>query len=238
MPRPSSEMKGLSKVDSYQDFPKETKWSQKIFFYEAAAEVLNKTRKHGEVRPLAAFFIYYSDGVGVVVDSGIGNGGRARVVLGEPGNYSLAKEEVESVEEAEKLAQKLGQPLADASVLSDTAFIEKHRGETLVFSSRNPSALSEEEFREGYYSVGVGGDEIAPEAGSLTGAIDAELRNVQARRADIKEEDGRLAKREKELIELKPKAEKADNDEARAEELIKDAEDSKKTIVEVLRRST
>lgn len=229
----------LSKVDSYESFPKNAKVTQKIYTYEEAASILNKTREDGQERPLAAYVGYgYVGRDRVVVYSGFWVGVRARVVLvDENGNYSLAPGEVDSVKEGAELAKKLGKTLVGASVLLDTEFMEKHRGKILVFSSRNSVALSKEELRGGWYFAGTGEDITAPKVDSQTAVIDAELKKIQVREAEIKTESEQLGQRKKELMELRPKAEQADKDEAQAKTLIRSATESRKAIAETLRGS-
>ncbi len=168
----------LSKVDSYESFPKNAKVTQKIYIYGVyggAPSILNKTREDGQERPLVALVNYDYYGRGRVdVLSGFGLGVRARVVLVDGnGNYSLAPGEVDSVKEGAELAKKLGKTLAGASVLLDTEFMEKHRGKILVFSSRNSAALSNEELREGWYFAGTGEDIISGISADLDTAQEA-----------------------------------------------------------------
>lgn len=240
-----TETKVLTKVDGYANFPKGTTWGQKIYFYDGAVGNLNENNS----RLLVAFVGgNYGGWFRVDVRSDFWVGDRARPVLqAKNGELSLAKETVGSVEEAEKVAKKYegeGKQLADASMLLNTVFIEQYPREILVFSSKNPSSLSEEKLKAGYYLAGAGAAETSQRAGSATVAVDLELNKVLKRRATIKEtteqlakEDGQLADREKKLEDLKSKAEQADKERVQGQELSKSAEDKAKSILEEMRRN-
>ncbi len=199
----------LSEVDGYNGFPEGTPWSQRIYPYPGAVEIFNKTVEDGKERPLAANVDYgrYS----FDVFSGIRDGYRASVVVGEPGNFRLLDKDVGSVEEGAKLAKDQGEKLAESSMLLDKAFIEANRDKILVFSTRNPSALTNEELRQGWYLADAG-----KKAGPTVSIADPE--------ALLRDEKEKLAVGQRKAAELKAQLDAQLAENRKSEERIPEIE--------------
>ncbi len=186
---------GTGLLSEAEEFPGGVSFGRRIFPSGDAAKILNDTKNGGKARLLVAGVCYdYADKLGVFVDYYGGSwlnanfsnwdGSRAPVVLVDAqGNLSLSKE-IKSVDEAERIAAKEKKQIADATLLANTKFMEKHRRELLVFSSRNASTLSENDFREGYWYVANAKEEISPKVAVAPQAAKLEaLRRTSAEAA-------------------------------------------------------
>ncbi len=162
-------------------FAKGTKWSQRVYPHQGAVDILNKTIKEGEVRPLAVVVDYYDYDWGrLFVLSDFRRDYEARVVLVEQdGSLSLSKKAVGSVDEVKGDTFE-DKPIADATVLVNSAFMEKNLNLLLIFRSKNAGALTGgKKFREQYYLAGVG--KSAASAKVSTADPEAMLREEQQR---------------------------------------------------------
>lgn len=142
----TKEARTLSKVD----FSKLDTQSSIIAIYQEAADVLNETKNGGEEKPLIANTF---DRLRVFVFSTIPTGISARVVqIDEAGNLSLSKKKVASIDPKElEGALDKDHKLADATILANPQAIQQFSPENIVFNSKNASALSKEDFTEGWY---------------------------------------------------------------------------------------
>ncbi len=167
--RVSTAPKTLICVDLKQAYEVGIKRSCRVFLSERAATLLNKTIEDGKERHLVAWLV---SGGWLDIDTDTTKGCLGvKVVEGKESFSLLSRASADSVlyrvlmafdpieatfnsiGAGVKAAKKAGVPLADASVILDTKFMEAHRDDVLVFSSRNAASLigDGKRFREGYY---------------------------------------------------------------------------------------
>ncbi len=205
-------------------FAEGTKPSQRIQPW--GKETVNILNGAGE-KPLAACVDYYYYRGGVGVGSDFRSGLRARVVVvGKDGKPEIFGDPVDSVAAGAELAKKNNKQLYDATLLTNTAFIEEHLGELLIFSSKNALTLTGgEKFTEDYYLVS-----------------DKEKKGERVRIADtevlLREDRQRLATVQKEIQELQASLEAKTAEAKKLKERIPKIEAKAKEIGEVDERGT
>jgi len=131
------------------------RWERRVYFKKEAAEILNRTSNGGEERPLV-LDILRNKGV-LMVGADFPACCSAQAALSDKnGELSLSDSTIHSVEEAVKLAEKEGKPLADAAILLNFGFMGENHGKILVFSSRNAKRLTDGKELEpdSYYLIG------------------------------------------------------------------------------------